>query len=411
MNNNSSIRNIVIIWIGWAIMMIAFQHWVIMRVELRSPDHFLDPAQQRSPYLDNPFMNSHISWDSEFYLSIATVGYDDPAVRGITSNFEWGTAQESYCIPGTNSGCYSLNYAFFPLYPLLTRLLTYPLHFLNLNPIARSTLAAISLSLLGTLGAMLALYFMTRTSLGEDGGVRAAFYLLIFPSSFFLAQVYTEGLFLGLTFGSLAFLLSRKWAWCALLAALAVWTRPGGAILLLPMAMVWWIDKSWKDGWKIALLHGLAALSPALSYGLWSLTPMAGKFHIVEDHYFNRGLLAIGPSALAWGRALTTLLSGDPPFKFFYGLEFTGVVLAVLTCIWLWRERPELSSYGLAMIVFAVTSGIAQSMIRYMLVVPVLFWVLARWGKNPVFDRLFSLLCILLLGLEIMLFSFDFWVG
>jgi hypothetical protein len=63
------------------------------------------------------------------------------------------------------------------------------------------------------------------------------------------------------------------------------------------------------------------------------------------------------------------------------------------------------------MIVFAVTSGIAQSMIRYMLVVPVLFWVLARWGKNPVFDRLFSLLCILLLGLEIMLFSFDFWVG
>ncbi len=411
MKINPSIRNLLMIWVGWAIIMIAFQHWVVIRVELRSPDHFLDPAQLRSPYLDDPFMNSHISWDSEFYLSIATVGYDDPAVRAIPSNFEWNAAQQTYCTAGTDIGCYSLNYAFFPLYPWLTRLLSYPLHPLNLTPIACSTFAAIALSLLGTLGAMLSLYFMTRSSLGEDGGVRASFYLLIFPSSFFLAQVYTEGLFLGLTFGALALLLSRKWAWATLLAVLAVWTRPGGAILLLPMVMVWWMDKSWKSGWKPALLRGLAALSPAISYGVWSITPLAYKFHLVEDHYFDRGLLSIGPSIHAWGKALTMLISGDPPFKFYYGLEFLSVALAVLACFWLWRERPELSAYSLAMVGFAFTSGIAQSMIRYMLVAPVMFWVLARWGKHPVFDRIWTLLCILLLGLEVMLFSFDLWVG
>src|ERR1700690_1472646 len=176
MKINPSIRNILMIWVGWAIIMIAFQHWAVLRVELKSPDHFLDPAQPRSVYLDDPFMNSHISWDSEFYLSIATVGYDDPAVRAIPSNFEWNAAQQTYCTAGKDIGCYSLNYAFFPFYPLLTRLLTYPLHPLNLTPIARSTLAAITLSLLGTLGAMLALYFMARSSLGEDGGVRSAFY-------------------------------------------------------------------------------------------------------------------------------------------------------------------------------------------------------------------------------------------
>lgn len=411
MKINPSVRNIIMIWLGWAVIMIAFQHWVEMRVLLRSPDHFLDPAQQRSPYLNNPFMNSHISWDSEFYLSIATVGYDDPAVRGIPSNFEWNTAQQTYCTAGIDNGCFSLNYAYFPLYPWITRLLSYPLYFLNLTPIVRSTLCAIGLSLFGTLGAMLALYFMTRAALGEDGGVRTAFYLLIFPGSLFLAQVYTEGLFLCLTFGSLAFLLSRRWIWAAVLAVLAVWARPGGAILLLPMAMVWWSDRSWKDGWKSALLRGLATLSPAISYGAWSLTPLAYKFHIVEDHYFERGLLAVGPSIHEWGKALNTLFSGDPAFKFYYGLELLGVALAVLTCIWLWKERPELSTYGLAMVAFAFTSGIAQSMIRYMLVVPVMFWVLARWGKNPAFDRIWTLLCILLLGLEVMLFSFDFWVG
>jgi Gpi18-like mannosyltransferase len=85
-------------------------------------------------------------------------------------------------------------------------------------------------SLMGSPGATVGFYFLCRTSLGEDGGVRAAFYLLIFLSGFFLAQVYAEGLYIGLIVGALAFLAARKWAWAALLAALAVWTRPGGAL-------------------------------------------------------------------------------------------------------------------------------------------------------------------------------------
>jgi hypothetical protein len=411
MKINPSIRNIVLIWLGWAIILIAFQHWVEMRVELRRPDRFLDPVQERSPYLDDPFMNSHISWDSEFYLSIATVGYDDPSVRAIPSNFVWKTAQQTYCVAGKDANCFSLNYAFFPLYPWVIHLMAYPMQLFGLTPIARSTLAAVFVSLFGALGSMLALYFMTRSSLGEEGGVRTSFYFLIFPSSFFLAQVYTEGLFIGLTFGSLAFLTARKWGWSALLAVLAVWTRPGGAILLLPMAMVWCMDKPWKDGLKSALLRGLAALSPAISYGIWSLTPLAYKFHLVEDHYFARGLLAIGPSIQEWGRATNALITGDPPYQFYFGLEFAGVALALITCILLWKEHPELAAFGIAMVGFVFTSGIAQSMIRYVLVTPALFWILARWGKTPAFDRVWTLLSILLLGLEVMLFSFDFWVG
>jgi Gpi18-like mannosyltransferase len=411
MKINSSIRNIILIWLGWAIILIAFQHWVEMRVELRRPDHFLDPVQEHSPYLDDPFLNSHVSWDSEFYLSIATAGYDDPSVRAIPPTFIWKTAQQVYCIAGKDTNCISLNYAFFPLYPWVIRLFAYPLQLLNLTLVAGSTLAGIIISLVGALGAMLALYFMTRTSLDEEGGIRTAFYFLIFPSSFFMAQVYTEGLFISLTFGALAFLMARKWVLSAFLALLAVWTRPGGAILLVPMAMVWWMDKPWKDGWKSALLRALAALTPAISYGVWSLTPLAAKFHIVEDHYFARGLLAIGPSIQEWERALNAFLTGDPPYQFYFGLEFAGIALAVISCVLLWKERPELAAFSIVMVGFVVTSGIAQSMIRYVLATPALFWVLARWGKKPAFDRIWTIVSILLLGLEVMLFSFDFWVG
>jgi Gpi18-like mannosyltransferase len=419
MKDNSSIRNLILIWFGWAVVMLAFQHWIGARLELTPPDYALNwtagettPVSQNGrPTLLDPFMNEQVAWDSEFYLSIAIDGYDDPAVRGITSKFAWSNYPQQVCAPQPDTDCAALNYAFFPLYSWLTRAMALPLLLLPLTAIARATLAAVIISLLGTLGAMLSLYFMSRESLGEEGGIRAAFYFLIFPSGFFLAQVYTEGLFLGLTFGALAFLLARKWGWSALLAALAVWARPGGAILLLPMVIAWLMDRSWQGSWKSALMRGLAVLSPAISYGVWAISPLAEKFHRVESLYFNRKLLAIGSSVDVWGQALQTFAHDNSQAKVYYALEFAAIFLAVAACLLLFRERPEISAFGLAMVVFSLTSGVPQGMIRYVLAAPAMFWVLARWGGNTVFDKVWTLVSVLLLGVEVMLFSFNFWVA
>jgi hypothetical protein len=51
----------------------------------------------------------------------------------------------------------SINYAFFPLYPLLIRVLTYPLALFGLNWIAAAILAGVIISALGALAAVLAL--------------------------------------------------------------------------------------------------------------------------------------------------------------------------------------------------------------------------------------------------------------
>ena len=417
MQARTSLRTLVWIWLGWAVVMLAFQQMVVMRLHPRRPDGVLSwtanettaGSQNGKVYLLDPFLNEQVSWDSEFYLSVATVGYDDPAVRAIPTGFDW--LSQPSCVAGTDVDCRSLNYAFFPLYSGATRLVALPIDLLGLTAIARSTLAAVLVSLLGSLGAMAGLYFLSRSSLGEDGGVRAAFYLLIFPSGFFLAQVYAEGLYIGLIFGALAFLATRKWPVAALLSALAVWTRPGGALLLLPMAMVWLIDKPWREGWRPCLLRGLAALTPAVAYGLWASTRLADDFFLVEKLWFGRGLLSLGPSLEAWGRAAQSMFQASPSTTVYYLLEFGTVVLAVVACLLLWKERPELSAFGLAMIVFAFTTGSAQGMVRYVLPAAPLFWVLARWGRNPIFDRVWSLASILLMGMEATLFSFDFWVA
>jgi hypothetical protein len=64
-------------------------------------------------------------------------------------------------------------------------------------------------------------------------------------------------------------------------------------------------------------------------------------------------------------------------------------------------------------VILSVFSGIgaAQSQARYMLVAPAMFIVLSDLGKNKVFDRTWTLASILLMGMSVMLYSFDMWVG
>ena len=233
--NRSLLKKLVLLWLGWGLILLAFQHWAVMRLNVAGPDKVLDwtaaetypGAPSKKYYLSDPFMNTQVAWDSEYYLSIAVGGYDDPKVQAVAGDYGW--QNEHFCTPGYDEDCYSLNYAYFPLYPLSTRALSTVLHVmaLGLSPVAAATLAGVLVSLLGTLGAMIGLCSLLLPLLGEEGSLRAVFFMLVFPSGFFLGQVYTEGLFLGLTFGALACMQERKWGWAALLAALATWTRPG----------------------------------------------------------------------------------------------------------------------------------------------------------------------------------------
>ena len=201
------------------------------------------------PYLVEPFMNNQVCWDSEYYLSIAIGGYDDPKVPHLTP---YGTTiyqNGSMVLNGTpyKGDSVSLNYAFFPFYPWVMRVFAQPLKLIGLDLIATTTLAGVIVSALGALLGMLALYDLTSDSLGDEGAMRAAFYLLIFPTGFFLLQVYTEGLFVGLAFACLAMLRRGRWLEAALLGAAATLTRAVGVALVIPMAITWFRTGDWLD--------------------------------------------------------------------------------------------------------------------------------------------------------------------
>ena len=109
--DRASLLILVGIWLAWGACLLAFQELVVARLQPDRPDHVLVWTAEETgvrrfggrPYLAEPTLNTHVAFDSEYYVSIAVVGYDDPEVP-------------QYDGP---DGDVPLNYAFMPLYPTL----------------------------------------------------------------------------------------------------------------------------------------------------------------------------------------------------------------------------------------------------------------------------------------------------
>lgn len=399
------------IWLAWGACLLAFQELVVARLEPDRPDTVLAWTAQETgvrrfdgrPYLAEPTLNTHVAFDSEYYVSIAVVGYEDPDVP----QYEPPIGED---VP--------LNYAFLPAYPLAMRLVAAPLVWFGLEQIAAATVAGVAVSLLATLAAMLALYSLARRHLGEGGAVRAAFFLLVFPSGFFLAQVYTEALFLALSFGALALVADRRPLLAGLLAIVAVLTRPVGIALVLPIgiglveAILRWrrTDKT-DPPWRELVAWVLAALAPVVTYLAWASSAMGRAFETVQREYFGRGLLNLDAAWEGWTGAIAGFGEALPETRFYYGLEVAAVVLAVVACAWALRHWPAAAVFGLAVLFISLSSGEPQGMIRYALAVPPIFLLLGRLGEHAIFDRGWTVLSLLLMGLLTTVYSFDFWVA
>jgi hypothetical protein len=423
------IRTIVLIWAGWSALMLALPVLTQARFQLARPDNATSwTASDTARDLhagERGLMRAlgpHAAWDSAYYLSIAEHGFDDPSMRAVAPHAN--PDEPEFAPKAERPDWTTLNHAFFPLYPWAMRVAAWPLSAVGLPGREAALAAGVLVSLLGTLGAMLALADLARPA--SDGGepkpdeageeIRAAFYLLIWPAAVFLAQVYTEGLFVGLSFGALAMARRRRWAWAAALAALAVWTRSAGAVLIVPFAWRWLADGSL---WAIrrneqrgrVVRDGLLATAPVLAYAAWRLA-YGHDFFLVESHYFGRDMLALGRSLESYGQAWDDLMGASGRQASAYQVaEFASVAGGLGASLLIARREPALALYGLAIMALAMTSGAAMGMQRYVLAAPAVYLVAARLGRAPAFDRIWTLAGTLGLAVFTVAFSAGFWAG
>ncbi len=414
--HRAGFKNLILIWLLWAVVVLVFQGIVSARFQPNRPDYATEwtqyetsrNSQKRKDFLTEPFMNHQVAWDSEFYIGIAVGGYDDPRITT-------GELRDGTDLP--------LSYAFFPLYPAAISVVAAPLKLFGLNPIAAASLAGVLVSLLGTLLAMFSLYDLTYDELGESGGLRTVFYMLIFPTGFFLAQVYTEGLFIGLAFGCLMLIRRKRLFWAAVLAALATWTKAIGLALVFPLFLGWASTVDWaaliKGGSQsirstltLSYLSKLLFIAlPVVAYLIWHFTLGEKAFAIERDH-FGRGLFNWPELNRGLKMMFDSFRDGsNPQMTTYYAIEVFGVVLAVIACLFTARRYPGIALFSALALILPVTGSAPQSIIRYVVAIPAVFIFLSRLGRHVVFDRIWTIFSLLMMGMLLSLYTFNMWVA
>jgi hypothetical protein len=158
-------------------------------------------------------MNQFYHWDSLHYMSIVSNGY-------------------------VSQGENQVNIVFFPLYPFLTKLITFNSSFTNLSALLTSNVSSII--------AAVYLFKLTKLDFNTDTAKRAVLYMFIFPTAFFLSAIYPEGLFLALTIASFYYARTDKWPLAGSLSLFAALTRIGGIILFPTLLLEYLHKKQWK---------------------------------------------------------------------------------------------------------------------------------------------------------------------
>lgn len=366
-------KKVLTLFVIWLLVVNLFGLVVLNRLNLKV-DTAYTWINERDFYQAQSWnlVSLHDHWDSPWYLDIASHGY-------------------SYQGQGKLS-----NIVFFPLYPLLMKIVS----FLTWNYVAAGWIVS-------SLFLLLALYYfyklLERFHQNTDPYLPILF-LLIFPTAFFLNAVYTESLFLFLSLGCFYHLLDRKYLWAGVFGMLAALTRLTGVLLFIPI--VWEYLEYRNHNFKSLLNRDFLPL-------LLVPTGLFGFFLFHQLRFGKFWLFFIVESW--WGRSFQInwdhfqLFSNPSVVNLSLDLLFVAFTI-VVTFLVFKRVRVSYGLYMLATILIALSSGTLMSIGRYILVLfPV--YILAASIKNQTISFTWVFISALLLALNITLFVNSYWAG
>jgi hypothetical protein len=215
----------------------------------------------------------------------------------------------------------------------------------------------------------------------------------------------------------------KQWVFAALLAVGATLTRAVGVSLFIPMLVAWIRSGDWNDldvEWKQLYFQGVPwralsslflAATPLITFLIWKNSYYGMAFDFVEEHFYGSEFMDISGAIQDWRQAIQSLSMDIPQRGANYAVIIFLFGLAVVACFKTMKQYPEVAWLSLTILLISWGSGPASGMHRYVLTAPAVFVALAHWGKNPVFDRVWTIASVLWLGALAAMFAMDMWVA
>lgn len=356
-------------------------------------------AQTASPVFTEPFgswplgdlldflLGPFIRWDAIWYVQIAHDGYTPDHLSGVTVD---------------------ARPAFFPVYPMLARLLG------GFAGVGAAVVVACAISLVALLATLYLLHRLVTLELGSSAA-RASVMLLAFsPVAYFLSAPYTESLFLLETVGAFYAARRGRWAVAGALGALASATRGVGVMLLVGLLLLYLYEDRRIGALAADVRRGIGRLGPRRRPGasiLWlGLAPLGLVAYSVylraevgdaqawrhREGFFGRPDLVNPLEGIRRGtEAAFDALRGTAPDDLQFSIVFAWCVLvfALVALVGVFRTLPvAYGVYSLALLVPAlcapyVDAPLANLPRYYLVAFPLYVWLGYACERRGMTDR------------------------
>jgi hypothetical protein len=336
-------------------------------------------------------------WDAPHYLDLVVFGY---------------RAEDAGNLVGPNGyrsvypGDLPLYIVFYPLFPWVATAVNLVVGDPLVSALLVSTVASLFVAPL--------LYRLVVQDEAPGVAMRAAWFLLAFPTAYFLHIGYTESLFLALVIGSLLAARTGHWWLAGIAGGLAALTRINGLVLLLALpaeaATQWFAVPRAQRRMRIEWLAiGLVAAGFAAYLALNQLVygDALTFLRIQREHWFKEAAPpweAIS-AAIGWLRSEeleTALLYGVLELGF-AAIGLLGVIVAGL------RLRPSLFAWMAGNWVLFTSTSFLLSVPRYTLTLFPLMILMALLARRTWVLVLLSVLCLSGFVVFAARFAFGVW--
>lgn len=290
---------------------------------------------------------------------------------------------------------------FYPLYPWTVRFIAFFTHDYLISAFIVSTLASI--------GAALIFQRLVALEYSKEMALRAVWFFLIFPTSYFLHIGYTESLFMMLALGSVLAARQQLWLLAGIIGALTCLTRVNG-LVLIPALFVeaghqYWTTRRFQWQWLSIGIIGLG-------FGGYLLL----NHHVTGDFFAFSSIMKTNfHKSLIWPwtgiNSAIGALSRDPGEAQMIGMqELTFITLGLVCTIASWiKLRPVYSIWMTVNWLLFTSVTFVLSVPRYTLTMFPIFILFAMLAARRIWMAAISFWSILYLALFAGLFVWGRW--
>lgn len=376
-------KKIVAVFIAWRILLFIPLFIGSAFIPYRTGYDYTNIWKFVSPYfpVSSPLLFPWANFDGVHYLSIAGNGYLD-------------------------------NHGFFPLYPLLIRLFSVFFGGGEAFDFGYFT-SGFLVSNICLVLALLMFYRLLSLDFSKNKALEAIILLLVFPTSFFFAGIYTESLFLLLILLSFYFARKKKWFASSIFGMFASATKIIG-IAILPALIYEFVKEEKKLSAK-----ALSLLLPPLgllSYALYNFWQFGNPFLFIAAHENinpTRSVYSVVFIPQTVFRYIKILATTFGQYEWWIALlEISSFIFAaaMLYIAWKKRVRPSYIIFSALAFLVPISSGTFSGLPRYIVVLFPIFISLAL-VKNAQLKIIYAVVSVFLLFLLLAFFARGYFIA